>query len=925
MNSTQIIQYTDELLAEIELNQLLSSLPSFSVNALHTRELSELEAAELNNIITQAFHNQYANQLLQLAQKWRQFHKNNEDSTGEDISLWTNLATNSIQSKNLLCLISILLDTPSTVSISISELYIILLALPGRPIQFFHAETMRKSFNLLKKWSYARIEQQFQAKKTKNLKGKHMNQALEENPFAMDDEKALESVTVAKFNMWAADSDQSDMIIVQLLESAAELFNPENIHCLKLSRYDEVLSHCVESLVEITRTAANNDKKGLTVMQPAYWSYKILKDLLSLHHGQREETLNIICKNFLPSILLNFIGISTSTLPRHLLGIQQLAIEFLIANAAAVPNYEKPLLYLLQHISVHSPDRAEYRKNHTAVILQLLCAFPGDRALQPFTSFLLRLSRNSKASYRLFALDLSSQILDTPALLEKFCPENHSALQKLLNLLLARCSDKGVSVRARALTCLANSVQVAAQNEQIRRQFSTLLADYNNNLNDSLENNSSPSSLHNNNPDAAGSATPSLNRSAPSQDVSFLQTPLNTTHNSSINLLNNSMEANTPRSPFHPVNHCTGNGLRAVLQLLHRRSADPRAAVRKAAILAVESILLGGESAEEVAHSTEGSEFIQSLTAEDFSVFYDGCLDSSVALRKQAMISLSKLWAKYYENPVVQKIWLGAVLPMITDTQNSIQEKNQQLIQEFFLEKLISALEGRNQATFSEFGGVFSLFALFDEDCIRYFQLSVQHLIKRKLFPELLIKQLNKTLGSSQHRALWIIAQELANNNSYNSVKLDARQVFTAWKNSAHSSSNNAEFMLRMLNCLASLSNSLSTEQSNEICTQLRRQLLSFDSNMSPALIQAGLQLFSALDIDSTLFYTQLLNQIQQDLERFILQRESISDELLSKYLFAIGEMALSKSVLILSRQQLITFVQALISPQYSNSIRAHA
>lgn len=45
------------------------------------------------------------------------------------------------------------------------------------------------------------------------------------------------------------------------------------------------------------------------------------------------------------------------------------------------------------------------------------------------------------------------------------------------------------------------------------------------------------------------------------------------------------------------------------------------------------------------------------LCANDLQVFFDGCMDQSVAIRKQSMQSLSNLLAKYPKEKVLQKVY----------------------------------------------------------------------------------------------------------------------------------------------------------------------------------------------------------------------------------------------------------------------------
>lgn len=138
-------------------------------------------------------------------------------------------------------------------------------------------------------------------------------------------------------------------------------------------------------------------------------------------------------------------------------------------------------------------------------------------------------------------------------------------------------------------------------------------------------------------------------------------------------------------------------GIQSLLQLLHRRAADSKAMVRKAAIQALEALLIA-QSHDADTVSTQRV-FLSSLTAVDLQVLYDGCLDASVMIRKQSMSSLSALFAQYPVDEVINQVWLGAILPMIHDAEPSIQDKALQSIQQAILDRCTRALRSDTNHT----------------------------------------------------------------------------------------------------------------------------------------------------------------------------------------------------------------------------------
>jgi hypothetical protein len=126
-----------------------------------------------------------------------------------------------------------------------------------------------------------------------------------------------------------------------------------------------------------------------------------------------------------------------------------------------------------------------------------------------------------------------------------------------------------------------------------------------------------------------------------------------------------------------------------VLAILHRRAADSRPVVRKAAISALEAILLTAQS-----DSSSSNSLHHLLTPEDLQVFYDGCMDSSLAIRKQSLSSISRLYRSSGPTDLIMtRAWLGAVLPLTGDRELTVQEKALEVIDELILQPVLSAIK----------------------------------------------------------------------------------------------------------------------------------------------------------------------------------------------------------------------------------------
>jgi len=217
-------------------------------------------------------------------------------------------------------------------------------------------------------------------------------------------------------------------------------------------------------------------------------------------------------------------------------------------------------------------------------------------------------------------------------------------------------------------------------------------------------------------------------------------------------------------SCFHPSNP----GIRDILIILYRRSADEKALVRRAAILALQAIVLAaareekwdaaqrrkrmavfkqqqeidGSAPMDVSTTPSASNdatfshfvhpaaaspapLLSCLTASDLQIFYDGCFDKSLSLRKQSMMSLTALFKHYIEQhdeafdsnnqdasaasslddsllvsslSNLSRIWLGAVLPLIVDRERGVVDKCVEVIEEVIVKRVERSIKRTQKA-----------------------------------------------------------------------------------------------------------------------------------------------------------------------------------------------------------------------------------
>ena len=101
--------------------------------------------------------------------------------------------------------------------------------------------------------------------------------------------------------------------------------------------------------------------------------------------------------------------------------------------------------------------------------------------------------------------------------------------------------------------------------------------------------------------------------------------------------------------------------------------------------------------------STENIEYVQLyLSDDDVSVIAERCSDQSIAVRKQAIMSLSAILQCRPVDTLLQEAWIDAVLPLVLDPETSVQAKVTQSVFDIIL---LAAVEdptsGANEAAWS--------------------------------------------------------------------------------------------------------------------------------------------------------------------------------------------------------------------------------
>jgi hypothetical protein len=158
-----------------------------------------------------------------------------------------------------------------------------------------------------------------------------------------------------------------------------------------------------------------------------------------------------------------------------------------------------------------------------------------------------------------------------------------------------------------------------------------------------------------------------------------------------------------------------------LLSILRRRAADEKPIVRRAAILAMEALLLSAEAEGDAAAAAAAGAGVSArvrararrnslvpgdtsgallprtfpalawLSPDDMHVLFDGCRDAAPSVRKQAAASMTALLLRHPESAPLQQMWLGAVLPLTGDREAAVADRGVAAVKELIFDPLCTA------------------------------------------------------------------------------------------------------------------------------------------------------------------------------------------------------------------------------------------
>ncbi|XP_065903031.1 condensin-2 complex subunit D3-L-like isoform X3 [Dysidea avara] len=408
-------------------------------------------------------------------------------SEGEG-QLYTVLAEGGISYKSVIAVIFSMVDkmkgtfNDTCLATLAANLYLLLLQIPGSGgFKVFHPMVFQRvieSLHLNPEYEKSiaqqqqRKKQQEQSKKT--TKGKRKRRAaaaallVEEE--SMDTEEISHSQSTTKD---LSLSEQEQVHVHKLTVEAAKA----SLLCLeKVSLRDEELSRqqAVSVLVKMIACdmCPEADLDFISVIESprvnenrlSLLGWRCLHVLCQPFHGDRERLIAEVFRQLLPVILMltdESSKVGPGVIPPALATVAHQAVRFVgYIVRQGKEHAHQPMRALVQHVCFNTSDKAEYR-NRLAKLTTLLLGYVCEDSLYAsMLHWLYKFSRNTKVSFRLFALDVISQLMSLSLREVNDGEEAISHAELMLPMIRRRTSDDKVIVRKAAIQALEALVRL---------------------------------------------------------------------------------------------------------------------------------------------------------------------------------------------------------------------------------------------------------------------------------------------------------------------------------------------------------------------------------------------------------------------------------------------------------------------------------
>ncbi|XP_030012337.1 condensin-2 complex subunit D3 isoform X2 [Sphaeramia orbicularis] len=786
------------------------------------------------------------------------------DTDAASQSIWALLGENGVSVKSLVAVLSFFVLSGQSKTATVQQrvsglhaasLYLLLLGLPGSIAnKVFHEVFLDTCSNMtFHCWPQdsgkKRKKEVMKSSQAENKRPKRHRKDCQE----VDMDEAEEDEEEGEPHFTGQDLANIRAAVVLLVQSLLRL-----LQTLPLKGRPQSANNCTQIFSKLLYLepvtgeldfTAEDFTKLRSVPAMAFYGLQLL---CSPKHGDQKESLRRVFHRLLYVILMmnkGNRGKPTVLIPSQAnLAIRKQAIHFVCHIVATLNELARPFLQiLLQHICFQMVEKSEFR-SHGAQAVGLLTAQMGSTDYAGFIKWLYNYSRHSKMVCRLFSVDVVMVLLEQPERRPEDCQDSelvHFLPHKFLiqNLLFARRNDESPIVQGHAFACLAQCLELPSLNatRAVHALFST---------------SGSPTVLD-------GEITEGTLSSQQTQKT-YRSLPFRTVEISGTETSNSEAKEN--------------------LALLLRRVQDPKTNVRKSALQALVSLLK---------HN------VILNSSETLSLLSERCRDPAVSVKKKALQCVGELLYAKPDSRLVQRAWLQGVVPAVVDSENSVQEKALEALDQVLLSqvKLHSAghhLDAAQTLTWD-------LLDLLCHEChnlSQYFSRAFTIWSKLNRFTPTFISNLISHTETDHAGGAWLLLSKVV----ASSPKLPYGKILEAWDNMVSSEDRNVTTCCHILSVMGDIAAHLNEDTKDRIINDLMSLL---KTTLSLEVISAAMetlyQLGHSEDIKQTqAFLNQYCGELVSICEAYLASIilcengvRSLNEELMIKHLHTLGVASL--------------------------------
>ncbi|XP_040906250.1 condensin-2 complex subunit D3 isoform X2 [Toxotes jaculatrix] len=787
-------------------------------------------------------------------------------SGGTSQSIWAILGENGVSVKSLVAVLSFFILAGKTKTASVQQrvsglnaasLYLLLLGIPGSIAnKVFHEVLLDTCSDLT---SHCWPQESGKKRKKDSLKssqadGKRSKPQRKDAPdMEMDDAEEEEEDEELHFS--GQDLVKIRDAVVLLVQSLLRLLQtfPLKDRVQGASNCTQIFSKLLyfEPVIgELTFGAAQDITKLRSVPEMAFYGLQLL---CSPKHGDQKESLRRVFHRLLYVILMmnkGNRGKPTLLVPSQaVLSTRDLVLHFVCHLVEELKELALPFLHiLLQHICFQMVEKSEFR-SHGAQAVGMLTSQMTGKDYACFIKWLFNFSRHSKMVCRLFSVDVVMVLLEQPERRPEECQDPdltcflpHKVL--IQDLLFARRMDESPTVQGHALACLARCLELPSLNvtRAVHNLFSAT------GTHTVLEGEITEGSL-------SSQQSQKTYRSLPFRTVEFSST-------------------------------CSsGCDAKENMALLLRRVKDGKTNVRKSALQALVGLLKHG---------------VIPTSWENLAMLSERCRDPAVSVKKKALQCVGELLAAKPECSVVQKAWLQGVVPAVVDSENSVQDKALEALDQVLLSQVKLYAAGHHLDTSQRL--TWDLLGLLCHDCqdlSRYFSRAFTIWSKQNKFTPTFITNLISHTEADHAAGAWLLLSKVV----AFSPRLPYGKILDAWDNMVSSKDVSVTTCCHILCVIGDVAANLNEDTKDRIVCDLMSRLKTFTLSLEviSAAVETLYQLGRSEDVKETQAFLnqhcgELVSVCEAYLAAIILSEngsQNLNEELMVKHLHTLGVASL--------------------------------